>query len=472
VKILFAGKQHFEMGGIDRTTDELARRFVRHGHEVAVLAPPKADDPSARGRARRLEVRDLGDYRAWVVVGMPPAEALLSVVRRWSPDVVIVNAGGRYFHDWTRPLVSTAHGLVPCVLYLHDSDSLELLGEPLIDPEVVWGCADTRTALAREAGYDAVTIPPLVDPDRYRTTPTGEVVLYVNPVKVKGVRIAITLAAMRPDIPFVFLRAWNLHEPYLSELRHMVDTLGNIELTGPSDSPREFYARARLLLAPYDDLSRPRVVTEAQLSGIPALAYDDPGFRETVGPGGILVPRDAPMTQWAHGLGVLWDDDEAHRQYAEAARSYAERPGAGCEDIVGAAEDSLRTAISRFVGGGARSSSAKGTPLVSVVVPVRQGARTLGEQLEALSRQTYSGEWELIICDNGSTDGTRGRALAWQGALPLRIVDASAKKGVAHARNVGIEATRGAYVLICDADDVVDPAGWSTWWRRYTNTTS
>lgn len=456
MRILFAGKQHFEMGGIDRNTDQLARRLVRRGHEVAVLAPPKAGSRRLRGwRTNGLEPLDMG-YRAWIVNGLPPGEALLELFNRWLPDVVVVNAGGRWFHDWTRPLVTSARGLVPCVLYLHDSEALELLGEPQIEPEVVWGCADTRTAPARAAGFHAITIPPLVEPDQYRTISTREVVLYVNPVKVKGVRVAITLAASRPDIPFVFLRSWNLHEPYLSQLRQMTDALGNIELTGPTDNPRQHYARARLLLAPYDDLSRPRVVSEAQLSGIPALAYDDPGFREAVGPGGILVPHDAPMTQWVRALSLLWGDDEEYLRYSDAALRYVERPEGSPEAVVATVEASLEDAVSKFVKDRPSPAHPRSTPLVSVVLPVFQGAATIGEQLEALSRQTYSGVWELVISDNGSTDGTRGRALAWRGTLPLRIVDASRRRGVAHARNTGIEAARGECILICDADDVVD----------------
>jgi glycosyltransferase involved in cell wall biosynthesis len=391
-----------------------------------------------------------------MVTGLAPGDALLELFNRWLPDVVVVTAGGRYFHDWTRPLVTSARGVVPCVLYLHDSDALELLGEPQIEPEVVWGCADTRTAAARDAGFDAITIPPLVEPSRYRTISTREVVLYVNPVKSKGVRVAITLAALLRDIPFVFLRSWNLHEPYLTELRGMADALGNIELTGPTDDVRQHYARARVLLAPYDDLSRPRVVSEAQLSGIPAVACDDAGFREVVGPGGILVPRDAAMTQWVRALSLLWGDDDAYQRYSEAALRYVERPEGSAKAIVATVEESLRDAVSKFAKARRSPISPRSTALVSVVIPVFQGATFLGEQLEALSRQTYRGKWELLISDNGSTDGTLGRALAWQGTLPLRIVDASRRRGVAHARNAAVEAARGEYILICDADDVVD----------------
>lgn len=43
---------------------------------------------------------------------------------------------------------------------------------------------------------------------------------------------------------------------------------------------------------------------------------------------------------------------------------------------------------------------------VSVVLPARNGAATIGEQLEALARQDFAGRWELVVVDNGSADGT------------------------------------------------------------------
>ena len=43
--------------------------------------------------------------------------------------------------------------------------------------------------------------------------------------------------------------------------------------------------------------------------------------------------------------------------------------------------------------------------MISVVLPLYNAARVVGEQLDALAGQTYSGAWELIVADNGSTDG-------------------------------------------------------------------
>lgn len=92
----------------------------------------------------------------------------------------------------------------------------------------------------------------------------------------------------------------------------------------------------------------------------------------------------------------------------------------------------------------------------SVVIPTYNAADTIGGQLEALATQVDAGRFEIIVADNGSTDGLQPVLDAWTVRLPLlRRVDASRARGVSTARNVGIEAARSEKVLICDADDEV-----------------
>jgi glycosyltransferase involved in cell wall biosynthesis len=99
-------------------------------------------------------------------------------------------------------------------------------------------------------------------------------------------------------------------------------------------------------------------------------------------------------------------------------------------------------------------------PDVSVVIPVLNGAATIGQQLEALAAQTYQGSWEVVVADNGSTDGTAEVVRARTGRLPrLRLVDASDRTSTNHARNVGATASEGELIAFCDADDLATP-GW------------
>jgi glycosyltransferase involved in cell wall biosynthesis len=100
----------------------------------------------------------------------------------------------------------------------------------------------------------------------------------------------------------------------------------------------------------------------------------------------------------------------------------------------------------------------RSTPrLVSVVVPARNAVGTLAEQLAALRQQDYAGAWDVVVADNGSTDGTADLARRWAATLPLRVVDASAQRGASFARNRGWRSASGDLIAFCDADDVVAP---------------
>lgn len=94
---------------------------------------------------------------------------------------------------------------------------------------------------------------------------------------------------------------------------------------------------------------------------------------------------------------------------------------------------------------------------VVVVIPALNAASTIKRQLAALDEQTDL-EFRLVISDNGSTDSTRHVVDDWaprhQG---IKVVDSSAKRGVATARNIAVRSTNEPLILICDADDCVHP---------------
>ncbi len=97
---------------------------------------------------------------------------------------------------------------------------------------------------------------------------------------------------------------------------------------------------------------------------------------------------------------------------------------------------------------------------LSVIGPCFDAAGTIGTQLAALANQHWPEPWEVIVAENGSTDGTKQIVEQYKGRFPcLRIVDASDRRGAAHARNVGVRHAAGDALLFCDADDEVAP-GW------------
>ncbi len=99
-------------------------------------------------------------------------------------------------------------------------------------------------------------------------------------------------------------------------------------------------------------------------------------------------------------------------------------------------------------------------PLISVVIPVRNGMPWLEHQLRALAAQQIGFDWEVVVADNGSDDETDSCVLRWSERCPrIHLVDASARTGAGAARNIGAGAANGSLLAFCDADDVVRP-GW------------
>ncbi len=91
--------------------------------------------------------------------------------------------------------------------------------------------------------------------------------------------------------------------------------------------------------------------------------------------------------------------------------------------------------------------------LVSIVVPCYNTESYLAAAIESALRQTHP-RVEVIVVDDGSTDGS-GRIVE---AFGERIVAVrQANRGLSAARNAGIAAARGEYVLLLDADDMLAP---------------
>src|SRR3954468_3722294 len=88
-------------------------------------------------------------------------------------------------------------------------------------------------------------------------------------------------------------------------------------------------------------------------------------------------------------------------------------------------------------------------PVVSVVVPVRDGARVIRGCLDALTAQRGAPPYEVLVVDNGSTDTTAAAVRAHPSAPTLL---AESRPGSYAARNAGISAATGSILAFTDAD--------------------
>ncbi len=91
--------------------------------------------------------------------------------------------------------------------------------------------------------------------------------------------------------------------------------------------------------------------------------------------------------------------------------------------------------------------------LVSIVIPAYNAERYIGRTLRSALDQTY-GNTEIIVIDDGSTDRTRSTVESFAVDDGRVRLIRTANRGVARARNCGIENARGTYVAFLDADDL------------------
>ena len=98
--------------------------------------------------------------------------------------------------------------------------------------------------------------------------------------------------------------------------------------------------------------------------------------------------------------------------------------------------------------------SGSATPRVSVIIPHWNGRRHLDDCLNALRRQTLA-DHEVILVDNGSTDGSQ--SIVCEHFPEVRLIELGANRGFTGACNAGYAASRGEFICLLNNDTEADP---------------
>lgn len=110
-----------------------------------------------------------------------------------------------------------------------------------------------------------------------------------------------------------------------------------------------------------------------------------------------------------------------------------------------------------------------GDPILSVIVPTRNRARSLTNLLESFDRLTPPPvPYEIVVADNGSTDETPRILARWRAAAPRRHVVRVPEPGKSRACNAAIAASKGQLLAFVDDDVVVEPAWLTETWDYFT----
>ena len=302
-------------GGLQTTTHDLCRAIQVMGAEAAVLC----------GLDEHGRTQDDGAPRADRALGYPtfrasaPEQVLALVAAAWGATAIVVQSGTALV---PMMLASLRTGL-PTAVYLHNVETHQLHGTLVPDPSLLYFANSEFTARRWRAlsRIECAVIPPVVDGERHFAAQTGDRVLFVNPVPIKGVERMFALAQACPELPFLVVESWNIEPVWRRVCRERARQLGNVEWLDPCDDMRAVYARSRVLLMPSVwEESFGRMVVEAQLNGLPVLATTRGALPENVGDGGLVLDTDAPAQDWSAALRRLYDDGEG---FGDAARRKA-----------------------------------------------------------------------------------------------------------------------------------------------------
>ncbi len=336
MKIIFITAHNYlpqVYSGLQTSTDELCKGFLRRGHRVSVLAgfiPEgwlgwtsrlKMRLRSHLGGAKVARDTGLGYpvWRSWF-----PWENVAYVARKERSDLIVVMAT-----EPVRMALAAKPTKIPMVIQLMDVEFQYHGGrfEELGEIACMANSAFTADRYRQAYGVDPVVVYPVIAPEKYQTQTTKENVTFINPVPVKGRDIAIEIARHCPEIPFSFIEGWHLSRGQRDTLMQKLSGLSNVSLSASQKDMRTVYGKCKILLAPSVwEEAYGRVATEAQLSGIPVVASNRGGLPEAVGPGGILIDPDSPIEGWVLAVRELWKNDDLYRNLSAAATSYAHRP--------------------------------------------------------------------------------------------------------------------------------------------------
>ncbi|PKL76466.1 MAG: hypothetical protein CVV27_10125 [Candidatus Melainabacteria bacterium HGW-Melainabacteria-1] len=201
---------------------------------------------------------------------------------------------------------------------------------------------------------------------------------------------------------------------------------------------------------------------EAQAAGLPVISSARGALPETVldGKTGLLIDGDPHSPAYAEAfvaaaVGLL-QDRPARDQLSQQARQRIQTQFRW--DLIAHDWAEMLTDFSSTRQQIAPFTSPFAAPRISVIIPTYNRARNLRHCLESL---TWQGEmaFEVIVCDDGSSDDTREVALSFKDRLNLRYrwqPDLGFR--AAEARNLGIQLARAKLLVFLDSDLVVPPS--------------
>ncbi len=246
------------------------------------------------------------------------------------------------------------------------------------------------------------------------------------------IRLAQRFAQSHPQVQFLLVG----DGPLKSQLEGLAEALPALRLVGYREDVPALLALSNVLVYPSLREGFGLGLVEAMAAGVPCVAYASEGITEILGtpqterclvPIGDLEALDARVQAWLK----LQPSEKQSLQAALRQRAQHFTLEATLQHLTGVYQHL--------------------TPTVSIILPVYNGAHCVLRAVQSVLNQQYP-HWELLVVDDGSTDGTL-KALTDISDARVRVVS-QPNQGVAAARNNAFHLAKGDYIAFIDADDV------------------
>lgn len=144
----------------------------------------------------------------------------------------------------------------------------------------------------------------------------------------------------------------------------------------------------------------------------------------------------------------ILEQPQFRRLLVEPIETLADLPG--ISPLAGSYTNFARRKRARLIGDAQE-------PKVSVIMAAWNAERTIGAAIDSMQAQTYS-NFELLVVDDGSSDGTRELVAGLAAQDPrIQLVISPTNAGAAHARNMGLSRASGEFITFHDSDDRSHP---------------
>ncbi|WP_158262657.1 glycosyltransferase [Photobacterium sanctipauli] len=334
MKILFlTNHKHLPelYGGMELNTHELCHLLIKRGHKVAVACRLEGGFTKVGLTNKVYNIfgykfsKDYFNqylcYRSFDMV-----DNVKVIIKDFEPDIVVLQGGHKHL-EILKQIKSC-----PVVVYIHSIESINYK----TDKNISYIANSNFTKETVNINFDIV-IPPIIIPKKYKVSSSNEDIIFVNPSKHKGLEVVNGLAKLNPNLSFKYIVNSKKND------NSSYNNINNVEVIGPVNNMKSVYRSARLLIAPSVwDETWGRVASEAHCSGIPVLASKTGGLTESVGYGGICVPKNASINDWNKALHKIVNH-ENYEKFKKSSYEYSQRKEIDVKVLIDKFESHLLT---------------------------------------------------------------------------------------------------------------------------------